>query len=1400
MKPLKYILLGIAVLVMLGFGIVRSEPIAERRLYAETALVRAGETAIWVVYPSAATGYRELAERIAGAIETHGGARPAVLPDTAVTEAEHPVLLEEFRGRNLILLGRLGNNRAIWGVYNRFLCAVDGYYPGGDGYVLRTAANVYRTGANTIIAGGSSDTGAACAVERLIVCIGDTPLAPDGSLVLPWLLDVQLGGECQRTFDADEFRQMARVFPSAPGEDPHESHPVKRFTENIQSWYWSGRESYLELGLRFLDDLLKEDDAIAEPRERGITGHYAAEFFIRAYNMLDDSGKLDPSRIRRVDQAILDGFDNIIGRDPNESSYRESLKLSGGAPDEMRPVETIRMESHSNSMWLADKVYADFILGAIPETAETASVHQEARVRQALYVKAFDALVKSRWREDGHDTTPMMTLFRYALEMERYGLFFDSGNARRLVVYKLARTVNPSALDIGLQRDATSRYVDYGIYAGAVALYERDGELRQVLDTLPGASFGFYGQRINGVHRYQPGPELLPMPPRSLTGVGVVPLQPVHYQRIHTDVPYEQTFNFGTVRFGFNEEDYLLLCGGADLPGNSLVRMASGGAIWLSHTTDRSPFNQNALLIRSASATQLTPPLLPPAARLEASASTAEAAYLSATLPDVSGTDWNRQIVALSGHFLLVLDTVTARIPDKFRILANWRPNHYVPGRDSKLEPSDGGNGFLEGSRWRARSETHEYFQVSDGVGLERYADEDLDPVTRKSIPVFRQRMTVSLDVGDSARVVNLLFVRKRDSTEECEVRLVGGGGVVVKELQNGEERYTYLGPLPAALGVSDAPLVVLTADRLTAFAAGTLKISGYPEILGDPPATRELEWTKHEADTLPQRLWDAAVAEQMPESAAKEKSSQIRVEPLVREWVYTGAQQPGLIAGATLVASNTWDLGRMADLCKVSVLLNREVGWKRRAQGLQGSADGRFPWPVQISPDGQVGSFVPFQGEVANIGVPVMGGYGRITLKENEYQVLCGIPQKARFVRVTADVPLQAQQLLFYDAANPDSGEPLRVQVVPLRDQDCPDLLVTPDFWPGFRDVTRLTHALHVLTPKGEERWRQEMPWRIFFTRTLDWNGTGRQSVFVGSLDNQVYVYDADGQLTDTLTVEGNARIGSPPGHHGTYGFPLASCIGLWQPDPAGRRKLVLPRYHYISFLDRDGRVEGHAKPTRCPYWINDVLETGLDFTGDGLEDSVAMSTAEIILLSQDVVDGQFPTRELPNGKADEGLLSGMPTLAFQRFDQESPLLFVARWSVVALYDLKRETWPLAWTPTTPVTAAVALPDQRQILCATRDGFLWRIRLKPDGTPEGVDSWPVTPLFQKFVQLDRQAGSVAGAAREGLFRIESDNTLVRLAEGSFHDVAVYPSAEQPEQLIASTSDGRVEAYRIAPP
>ena len=163
----------------------RMPALPDRPQFAQTSITTADGADAAIVYPAALPEYRTHAEAIQAAIRDKTGIDVPLVADTDATAAKSPTLTPEFRDRPLILLGRLGINRVLWTPYNRFLAAVDGYYPGGDGYVVRTAANVLRNGRNHIIVGGSSEAGAARAVARFIDIVRQIDPAGDQGLVLP---------------------------------------------------------------------------------------------------------------------------------------------------------------------------------------------------------------------------------------------------------------------------------------------------------------------------------------------------------------------------------------------------------------------------------------------------------------------------------------------------------------------------------------------------------------------------------------------------------------------------------------------------------------------------------------------------------------------------------------------------------------------------------------------------------------------------------------------------------------------------------------------------------------------------------------------------------------------------------------------------------------------------------------------------------------------------------------------------------------------------------------------------------------------------------------------------------------------------------------------------------------
>ena len=264
----------------------------------QTILIERGQAVATIVIPHGDDQAVKLAGKINDALHKRVGVMLPVITDQEATESAVPRVKPEVARRPLILLGRLGTNRAMWPAYNRFLSASDGYYPGGDGYVVRTCANVLRNGQNHIVLGGSSSKGVERSVQQLIAALQGAEM--DGqSLVLPWQLDIELGGGCLAAMRKREALWNADPTNSALPSVKSGYGTVRRWYENAMSYYWTGWDSYRHRSVEMIDQVIADDAR---------THHYLAEFFVRAYDMIDDSPLLTESQCSAVDQLLLKNF------------------------------------------------------------------------------------------------------------------------------------------------------------------------------------------------------------------------------------------------------------------------------------------------------------------------------------------------------------------------------------------------------------------------------------------------------------------------------------------------------------------------------------------------------------------------------------------------------------------------------------------------------------------------------------------------------------------------------------------------------------------------------------------------------------------------------------------------------------------------------------------------------------------------------------------------------------------------------------------------------------------------------------------------------------------------------------------------------------------------------------
>jgi hypothetical protein len=233
--------------------------------------------------------------------------------------------------------------------------------------------------------------------------------------------------------------------------------------------------------------------------------------------------------------------------------------------------------------------------------------------------------------------------------------------------------------------------------------------------------------------------------------------------------------------------------------------------------------------------------------------------------------------------------------------------------------------------------------------------------------------------------------------------------------------------------------------------------------------------------------------------------------------------------------------------------------------------------------------------------------------------------------------------------------------------------------------------------------------------------------------------------------------------------------------------------------------------------YWTNNVLERGVDLTGDGVEDTVLMHSTGVVrvdgVMRDEVRKPAFgPPLPMPYRISVLGLpaidstLGGSPTLAFQLLDRASATprhLLVARWNMVGVADVREMKWVFQWVPLAPLTAFCMgrSPDgNRQFVCTTRDGLLRVFELSDAFKVLSTRTCPTPGRVNKaiYVASDAESAYIV-ACDNGLYGLDGAAEPVLLKPGSYVDAAEFPGRKgEPLKLVVVSSDGAIECLSMA--
>ncbi len=594
---------------------------------------------------------------------------------------------DDLRGRDLIILGNIGNNRWAFDLYRQRFAFADAYFPGAGGVVITPAESIWDRERNIIVIGVSRDEDLAAGfaafvemVERGAKTVGPvrvlrTPLSfPKPPASVSAMFANTLG-----SLSASGTTSWA--VPSSSLDDSRKNvRAVMAPYTIIANWglayHVSGdrkwAENFLE-GMRFCHERARlTGQWIPEP---WTNVYFCLWKMVQAWELIDDDPFFTPEDRKLIDE-VLWGYTRFCNWLPN-------LDRDQAPPDEPRQNHTTFL---ALSLYNAHRYFA----------GKYAITGLESLERK--YRNAFDTGAASSFRpnDDAGGYLNLAPLHLLYYQMKEGNFSFAGSDRMGRLADLIALTMDNRGDPVGFgdvggyshRKKGSPRGMD-AVFFGMAARFTGDGEYRWLYDWSTGReSVGREGDLAFNLDELYTGCYAVESPrilPTRLLGVHPMFLDEGALRWSarrswkndwipRTGTPYLDKLTF---RSGFGPGDeYLLLDGTSTFShghydGNTVARLTWKDRIWLFETDyiRLTPRYHNGIVITRDGVQEEPAPLT----TLDYAADFPELGISGSTSPDFNGADWTRSILWRRGRWFLVLDRVKALREGEYRLERRWR-------------------------------------------------------------------------------------------------------------------------------------------------------------------------------------------------------------------------------------------------------------------------------------------------------------------------------------------------------------------------------------------------------------------------------------------------------------------------------------------------------------------------------------------------------------------------------------------------------------------------------------------------------------------------------------------------------------------------------------------------------